>query len=72
MTENHSIVPQPTARKETEAATILLVDDAPINLNVLFQALEGNDYRLLAARSGEEALSRSISGWDVRPVYAMT
>ena len=56
MTENHSTGSHAAARKEPEAATILLVDDDPINLNVLFQALEGRDYRLLAARSGEEAL----------------
>lgn len=56
MTENHIIKPHHATCKEPEAATILLVDDDPINLNVLFQALEGHDYRLLAARSGEEAL----------------
>ena len=56
MTEDQSITSHPTTNTEPEAATILLVDDDPINLNVLFQALEGCNYRLLAARSGEEAL----------------
>ena len=56
MTENQSIPSHLTTDKEPDAATILLVDDDPINLNVLFQALEGCHYRLLAARSGEEAL----------------
>jgi len=56
MTENQSITSHHPAKKAPEAATILLVDDDPINLNVLFQALEGHRYRLLAARSGEEAL----------------
>jgi DNA-binding NtrC family response regulator len=36
---------------------ILLVDDNPTNLQVLYQTLEGHGYRLLAARSGKDALS---------------
>jgi len=36
--------------------TILLVDDVDINLQTLYQTLEGKGYRLLVARSGEEAL----------------
>ena len=35
---------------------ILLVDDNPTNLQVLFKTLEGSGYRLLAARDGEAAL----------------
>lgn len=35
---------------------ILLVDDNAINLQLLFETLAGQGYRLLAARSGEEAL----------------
>ena len=35
---------------------ILLVDDNNINLQMLFETLDGQGYRLLAARSGEEAL----------------
>jgi two-component system sensor kinase FixL len=35
---------------------ILLVDDNPTNLHVLFKTLEGSGYRLLAARDGEAAL----------------
>jgi len=56
MTENQPITSHHATGKAPDAATILLVDDDPINLNVLFQALEGHAYRLLAARSGEEAL----------------
>ncbi len=46
---------------ELNAATrqqpvILLVDDNAINLQLLFETLDGQGYRLLAARSGEEAL----------------
>jgi len=36
---------------------ILLVDDNPTNLQVLYQTLEGNGYRLLAARSGRDAIA---------------
>jgi sigma-B regulation protein RsbU (phosphoserine phosphatase) len=36
---------------------ILLVDDNPTNLQVLFQTLEGRDYNLLVAKNGEMALS---------------
>ena len=36
---------------------ILLVDDNPTNLQVLYQTLDGHGYRLLAAKSGKDALS---------------
>jgi DNA-binding NtrC family response regulator len=36
---------------------ILLVDDNATNLQVLYQTLEGNGYRLLAARSGKDAVA---------------
>jgi DNA-binding NtrC family response regulator len=36
---------------------ILLVDDNPTNLQVLYQTLDGQGYRLLAAKSGKDALS---------------
>ena len=39
------------------AARILLVDDNATNLQVLYQTLEGHGYRLLAARSGKDALA---------------
>ena len=35
---------------------ILMVDDNTINLQLLHETLDGQGYRLLAARSGEEAL----------------
>lgn len=35
---------------------ILLVDDNPINLQILYKTLQGNGYRLLIARSGETAI----------------
>jgi DNA-binding NtrC family response regulator len=36
---------------------VLLVDDNATNLQVLFQTLDGHGYRLLAARSGRDALA---------------
>lgn len=36
---------------------ILLVDDNATNLQVLYQTLEGHGYRLLAARSGKDAIA---------------
>jgi DNA-binding NtrC family response regulator len=43
-----------TDQKEPER--ILLVDDNPTNLQVLFQTLEGQGYKLLIAKNGEDAL----------------
>ena len=37
--------------------TLLLVDDNPVNLQVLYQTLEGHDYKLLLAKNGEDALT---------------
>jgi DNA-binding NtrC family response regulator len=39
------------------APQILLVDDNPMNLQVLYQTLDGQGYRLLAARSGKDAIA---------------
>ena len=41
----------------TTPPQILLVDDNATNLQVLYQTLEGQGYRLLAARSGRDALA---------------
>ena len=43
--------------EKTHGPQILLVDDNSTNLQVLYQTLEGHGYRLLAARSGKDALS---------------
>ncbi|MFC1762571.1 response regulator [Planctomycetota bacterium] len=47
-----------TAESSTpsEQAVILLVDDNPVNLQVLFQTLNGEGYKLLVAKNGIEAL----------------
>ena len=48
---------KPVKHEKPQGPQILLVDDNPTNLQVLYQTLEGNGYRLLAARSGKDALS---------------
>ena len=40
-----------------EQETLLLVDDNPTNLQVLYQTLEGRGYKLLLAKNGEDALN---------------
>ena len=45
---------EPTDAEQSER--ILLVDDNPTNLQVLYQTLEGRGYELLAAKSGDSAI----------------
>ncbi len=47
------------ADTETPRGTILVVDDEPTNLQVLFDYLGGLDYRLLLAEDGEDALDQA-------------
>jgi len=49
-----NLITSTTDQKEPER--ILLVDDNPINLRILFRTLEGRGYKLLIAKSGEDAL----------------
>ena len=42
--------------KIQDQGVILLVDDNAVNLQLLFETLDGQGYQLLVARSGEEAL----------------
>ena len=44
---------------ETHRATILIVDDTPINLRVIVESLEGQGYQIVVATRGEEALKRA-------------
>ncbi|MBN50454.1 MAG: hybrid sensor histidine kinase/response regulator [Spongiibacteraceae bacterium] len=44
-------------RANTSQEQVLLVDDNPTNLQVLYKTLENSGYTLLAARDGEQALS---------------
>jgi signal transduction histidine kinase len=41
-----------------EMATILVVDDNPTNIQVLFDVLQASDYQVAVAKSGESALQR--------------
>jgi sigma-B regulation protein RsbU (phosphoserine phosphatase) len=45
-----------TDRLEPPPATILVVDDSPVNLQVLVRTLHGSGHRILAARDGRAAL----------------
>jgi DNA-binding NtrC family response regulator len=47
--------PRPTA--PGEPATVLIVDDEPLNVDLIEQELDAAGYRTAAARSGEEALA---------------
>ncbi len=42
---------------EQSSEQVLLVDDNPTNLQVLYQTLEGRGYRLLVAKNGQDALA---------------
>jgi DNA-binding NtrC family response regulator len=46
--------------EQAPAPQILLVDDNATNLQVLYQTLDGKGYRLLAARSGKDAISIAV------------
>jgi CheY-like chemotaxis protein/HPt (histidine-containing phosphotransfer) domain-containing protein len=48
--------PPPRAEPEPPRASVLVVDDQPINIRMLYQAL-APDYRVLQATSGERALA---------------
>jgi len=43
-----------------DAATVLIVDDQPLNVDLLEQELEAAGYRTVAATGGEQALARAI------------
>ena len=45
-----------TESSPSTGATILVVDDSPINLRLVVRTLEGRGYRLLAAKNGRAAL----------------
>jgi len=56
MTEFSDDQNSPAQNTASEMPVILLVDDNAINLQMLHQTLEGRGYRLLSAKSGEDAL----------------
>jgi sigma-B regulation protein RsbU (phosphoserine phosphatase) len=47
---------------------VLLVDDTPTNLQVLYQTLDGQGHELLIAQSGEEALALAL---EARPALIL-
>jgi PAS domain S-box-containing protein len=53
MNKNKSVA----ASIEQVKETVLLVDDNPVNLTILFKTLEGHGYNLLTANGGEAALA---------------
>lgn len=55
-----SSVPNPTTDLPQESVSILLVDDRPENLLALQAILRNDGYRLVLARSGEEALNAAL------------
>lgn len=44
------------AASDTGSEQVLLVDDNPINLQILYKTLQGSGYRLLIAKNGQTAL----------------
>jgi sigma-B regulation protein RsbU (phosphoserine phosphatase) len=50
------------AETSDKRETLLLVDDNPTNLQVLRQALQGIDCKMLFAKNGERALSIAVEG----------
>jgi DNA-binding response OmpR family regulator len=56
MTENKEHPLTSTSITESASPVILLVDDNEVNLKLLYETLDGKGYRLLIARSGEDAL----------------
>ena len=50
-----------TSRQEGEAARLLIVDDDPINRELLGDLLQAMGYRTLAAANGEEAIATAAS-----------
>ncbi len=53
---NPTSEPVATTCDAVTAERILMVDDTPTNLQVLYQTLDGHNHELLVARSGEEAI----------------
>ena len=54
-----TVAPLPSGNPPSQSpasATILVVDDSPVNLRLVVRTLEGRGYRLLAAKNGRAAL----------------
>jgi len=55
-TSGSSTTSEAAAASEIGSEQILLVDDNPINLQILYKTLQGSGYRLLIAKNGQSAL----------------
>jgi len=58
--KHHALTPASTAANDD--ITLLVVDDEPINLQVLVNYLEPQGYRVMTAASGQEALDMIMDG----------
>jgi sigma-B regulation protein RsbU (phosphoserine phosphatase) len=56
MESTTKMVVKSSGAETPSGATILVVDDSPVNLRLVVRTLEGRGYRLLAAKSGRAAL----------------
>lgn len=56
MTQKNDTPINNAGEKQGSASCILLVDDNALNLQVLYQTLDGKGYNLLVAKSGEDAI----------------
>ncbi|MBD3410511.1 MAG: response regulator [Ignavibacteriales bacterium] len=51
-----------TSPEPSRDGVVLVVDDTPVNINVLFETLERRGYKVLVASNGETALERARLG----------
>jgi PAS domain S-box-containing protein/putative nucleotidyltransferase with HDIG domain len=59
MDQNLTTIQRPKASDGSKAATILIVEDSPVQAELLRRALEGAGYKVIAARDGAEGLAMS-------------
>ena len=52
-----------------ESATVLIVDDQPLNIDLLEQELAAAGYRTLAERGGEGSISASLIKSTIKRVH---
>ena len=65
MQQKHT-TPSVASSPEADASDVLLlVEDEPSNLKVLYETLNGRGYRLLTAKSGEQALAIALKAHPV-------
>ena len=57
MDQAFTAIQRPKASDGSNAATILIVEDSPVQAELLRRALEGAGYKVIAARNGAEGLA---------------